>query len=301
MYYKYSRSVLLSNLGLVFGTFLYGVIVVIVILALGAGILVPTLRPVYNDIESAGYIDEASGIASGLLRGEKSIGDAAEETKTVYQNILDTVGKYGDKLFFSYIIVAVLLFFAGFLKAAFDPVTTAYVGGYMSSKMRGKLASGYFSHPLSSLAYAALKSLISGGLTLLIAVSLLLLFNLFPNFLTLLAVIVVGIALFSLKFALFAGWSPNIFKGEKTLKALKNSFDPKRGGGFKAKFYSGVCFYSVLTVCVMAFTLTTFGLILFIVLPIYPCMLRIMELVHDYSGAGDKFYIDDFTIVVPKL
>ncbi|MDR3263744.1 MAG: hypothetical protein LBT30_05480 [Clostridiales bacterium] len=301
MYLKYSVSILLSNLGLVFKTFLYSVCILLAAAAIGAGILVPTLKPVYEEIEADGYIDEVSDVTNGLLR-DGNIAKASEEYTDIYNGVVEIIRQHTGKLFFSYGYVVFLMLLVGFFKATFDYASASLLNDYMSSKLRSRLMPKYLLMAGKSYGYAALKVLISGALTAVIFLLLALFVRYtapFINFFTATFAILISILLLSLKFVLFADWLPNILNGDKVGDALKKSVKDNTRLVFGNKFTTALCFYTVMTICVLTFTLTTFGFILLIIIPISTCLLRIMELTNYYASVGNRFYTDDFTIKNP--
>jgi hypothetical protein len=202
---------------------------------------------------------------------------------------------------FGYFFVGFLLILIGFFRSTFDIATASVLNGFMSAKMRVGLLPEYFRHIAKSFGYAALKtvlsSLVSACIMLFLGTFVWLTFDKM-NFLSVSVALAAYIVLFSLKFTFFADWIPNILEGNGIGESLKRSLSSNGSrNGFKNKFLAALCFYSVLAVCVLAFSIPTFGLILILTFPVYSCFLRSMELVNYYVFKNRKFYSDDYTVV----
>ncbi|MDR2046308.1 MAG: hypothetical protein LBP79_00115 [Clostridiales bacterium] len=297
MYYKFSLSVLLSNLSLVFRTLLYSVCIILAASAIGAGVLIPALRPVYDAIIVEGYTDKLGSLLNGVLSGDIRLAAAVADVSEVAVGIIAVMERFGGTLMFGYIFLGCLAFLSAFFHSTFDLAAARVLNGYMSSKMRGKLLHEYVRHIPEAFGYAALKTvlswLISAAIFVVIALFIKLTYSLLFVF-SLTFAIALCIALFSLKFTLFAEWAPRIIHGGGVLKSFKIS-----GGvcAFKKKFLTAVCLYTVLAVCVLTFTLPTFGFIQFFIFPFSVCLSRCAELVNYHIGRNGKFYADDYTVV----
>jgi hypothetical protein len=291
----------LSNTALIFKTLLYSVCVFIVIAAIGVGILVPTLKPLYDEIVNGEAIERLVALLNDLVSGVTHLNEAVAEIGDIYESVIGVINEHNGEIFFSYGMIIFLAFLAGFFRSSFDVSTSLSVNDYMSSKLRGKLIPGYFLRISQSFVYSVMRTLISGGATVVFIAILSLFIRLmapYINFLSFTLAIAAGICMFSIKFAVLSEWMPNIICGDKVMTAFKKSV--KGSGGFKEKFLSAICLYTVFAVAAFSFTLPTFGVALLILLPAHTCMLRISELVNHYTASGKKFYIDDFTIINPE-
>lgn len=297
MNFKFSVSIVLSRPALIFKAMLYGAVVFAVLVAIGSGILIPTLRPLYAELSAVfssieqGFYDFTSGSATldKMLLGFR---EALFDMPAI-------IGRHGGKLIASYFVVVALIFISGFLKGTFDLALASNIDDYMSSKMKSGFSSKYFSHIAVSLRYAPLRAAIDAvayALIFLIMYCFVRYTVGFFGFFSITVAAVLGIALLSFKFAVFSEWLPRILKGEKVVSSLKSSVMSIKSPGFGKKFFGAACHYTVFVICIFAFTVPTFGFILIAVLPLGVCLLRTMELVGFYGSEGRKFYIDDYNI-----
>jgi hypothetical protein len=301
MYYKFSKSIFLSNVNLAFKTFLYSACIVVVVTAIGAGVLTPIFRPVQYAVAEAGLMEEASEKLNLFLSGELTISETVSSFGELAGDFASVLNQLNGIVVFGYFFVGFLLILIGFLRSTFDIATASVLNGFMSAKMRGGLLPEYFRHIAKSFGYAALKtvvsSLFSACIMLILGAFVLLTFEAI-SFLSVSIAIAGYVVLFSLKFTLFADWIPNILEGNRVGESLRRSVIPNGSrSGFKNKFLTALCFYSVMAVCVLAFSIPTFGLVLVLVFPVYSCFLRSMELVNYYIFKNRKFYSDDYTVV----
>jgi hypothetical protein len=286
---------------LAFKTFLYSACIVVVALAVGAGVLTPIFRPVQAALAEADLMNEAAAKLNLFLSGELTVSVAAAAFGELAARFAEVLNQFSGIVVFGYFFVGFLLVLVGFFRSTFDVAAASVLNGFMSAKMRVKLLPEYFRHIAKSFGYAALKTVVSS----LVSVCIIVLLGAFVwltfdkiSFLSVSAAIAAYVVLFSLKFTFFADWIPNILEGNKVGESLGRSLNPKgQRSGFKNKFLTALCFYSVMAVCVLAFSIPTFGLVPVLVFPVYSCFLRAMELVNYYVFKNRKFYSDDYTVV----
>jgi hypothetical protein len=263
----------------------------------------PIFRPVYQAVAEADLINEVSRELDLFFSGELTVSEAALSFGASAESFFKILYNFNGIVVFGYIFVGFLFVLIGFFRATFDIAAAAVLNGFMSAKMRVKLLPEYFRHIAKLFGYAAVKIVFSSVVSVLIIVLLTafvwLTFGAL-SFISVALAIAAHIALFSLKFALFAEWIPNMLEGDGLRAALKKSLNLKNSkgaGGFESKFFTALCFYAVLAVCVLSFSIPTFGLVLILIFPIHSCFLRAMELVNYYVSKSRKFYSDDYTVV----
>jgi hypothetical protein len=286
---------------LTFKTFLYSACIVVVAAAVGAGVLTPIFRPVGYALTQADLLNEAAAKLNLFLSGGLTISEAAAAFGELVGRFAEVLNQFNGVVVFGYFFVGFLLILIGFLRSTFDIATAAVLNGFMSAKMRGGLLPEYFRHIAKSFGYAALKtalsSIVSACIIAFLAAFVRLTFEAISFFSVSIA-IAAYVVLFSLKFTFFADWIPNILEGNRVGAALRRSLKSNGAkSGFKNKFLTALCFYGVLAVCVLSFSIPTFGLVPILIFPVYSCFLRSMELVNHYVLKNRKFYSDDYTVV----
>ncbi|MDR3293398.1 MAG: hypothetical protein LBT20_04760 [Clostridiales bacterium] len=297
MYLKYVFSITFSNLNLVFKTLLYSLAAIVIAAAIGAGVLVPTLRPIYDEIMGAGYLDAVGATVEKVLNGSYTVSKAADTIGAMMDEVALIIASHSGKLYLSYVFLGFLLFLIGFLRAFFDIGVASSASGYMSAKMRSKLLPAAFSRMGRSAGYAGLKTLVSGAATILIFLAVGFFIRYTAPFLNIFSA-AIGIAmligLFSVKFAFLSRWVPRVAEGEKVVVALKQSLKVQ---GFSMRFSSALLLYTTIVISVLTLTLPTFGFFLILIFPVGNCMLRVMEMVNYYVENKRKFYTDDFVVI----
>ncbi|HKL94073.1 MAG TPA: hypothetical protein VJZ69_02175 [Clostridia bacterium] len=301
MEFKQSTSILFSNLGLVFKLLLYVLIVTLIFVSLSSAIIIPVFRQITATESMDLLLSRTSGHIQGFLVGELSIISTYDllviDVKAIVNNFLSSEGTI------AIVCIGMLLIymFYKFLSALSFIPTSDILNNFMSSNLRYGFLSNYAYNMRRSLKYALWKVLISVPIDIIIVAILGGVFiGLWQiiKFLALPIIVVLGIALFSFRQAIFAGWIPRILFNpeEKTLDALKNSYretkDTRRS--LFAAFAIVNFFYWAF---IGALSTATFGIMLIITPTVNYVITRIVELVSYYKLKRLRFYTDSNTVV----
>jgi len=301
MYIKYSMSVLMSHLTIIFKTLIFIIIVALIIAAVGAGMLLPAYNKMKDLIIETGAFDSIGRAFTDIAAGG-DIPAAVEQIRAGLIDLRDTVVNNANTLWLSYFLLSILALAANFLIATLYLPLADNVDKYISSRHDGYLLQEYFLMMKKSLPFALLYSLINTILSVLIVwLAILVMFALksVVNLLTVNMIAFMVITLYSLKASLLCDWIPNILSGKGVLRAL---WDSLKGGSrrvFSLRLSSNILVMSVIYI-VALLLMSSFGYALIIGTPFFICYFRIFELVSYKMANKQKFYADDYVIITPN-
>ena len=276
MEFKYSISLLFSNMGYVLKIFLWVLLTLLITACIGAAILIPVFDALAVEPQVATAYGELSGEVNAFLDGGVSIRSFITEAGKDCLMLIRAVGDAGG-------LVAALVICLIFLYALYTfLVTLSYyptsyaIDKLMSSNMRIGLASSAALNFRQALKFALCRLLISLPIDI--------------------ALLVVGALLFA---GLFIGIGmPRLLfvKGEsyytsfgRSLRSVKVNIK----GLMKA--YTITFFASIALISTMA--IPTFGLVVVVIPAINYFLFRAIELVGYYKMNGLSFYTDAANVV----
>lgn len=301
MEFKYSLSLLFSNMGYVIRIFLWVLFAMLVTACIGAAILVPVFDAFAEAPEVAAAADTFMSEINEFLDDGMSIRTFIESMPTALGDLASAVaGESG--LFAGLVFAGIFLYALYSFLVAFSYYPTSYViKQLMSSNMRMGMASSMALNFKQSVKYAACRISIAVPIDVaLIAIAILLSWGLFTaiGVFTFPVMLLLGVIVVSLRSAFFGGWLPRLLfvEGEsmytsfgRSLRAVKLNLK----GLMKAFVITFFAAYALMA----GLSLPTFGLVAVVVPSIDYFLFRAIELVGYYKFAGMSFYTDAANVV----
>lgn len=301
MEFKYSLSLLFSNMGFVLKILLWVVISALIVAAIGAAVLIPTI----NSLAVGGEVGDAYAVIasdiSSLVDGQADIATFVRsiitDGKALIDAVLDSQGLLTALIFEAIGLYVLYVFLVGICI-----YPTAYAANQlMSSNMRIGLAASIAMHLKKAVRYSACNLTVSVPLNaVIVALICLIAFGLWDliGFFALTLALAFGVFAFSAKSTLLGGWLPRLLfnPDEPVYTAFVRSL---RGVklNMKGLIKSFVITYFVTYLLVVTCALPTFGLVVLVVPSFNYFLLRLVELVGYYKMNGLSFYTDAITVV----
>lgn len=301
MEFKQSTSILFSNFGLVFKLLLYVLIVMLIFVSLSSAIVIPVFRQITARESMEILLNNTAEHIQNFLSSNQSIIETYDllviDFKAILNNFLSSEGTI------AIVCVGMLLIYMlyKFLSAlAFIP-TSDILNNFMSSNLRYGFISNFAYNFRRSVKYSIWKVLITVPLDIVIVALLAVVFiGLWQiiKFFALPIILVLGIAMFSFKQTLFAGWIPRMLfnPDEKPLEALKKSYREMKDIR-RSLFSAFTIVYFLYWAIIGTMTTATFGLMALITPSMNYVITRIVELVSYYKLKRLRFYTDANTVV----
>ncbi|MCI7402331.1 MAG: hypothetical protein MSH40_06640 [Christensenella sp.] len=300
---KNVASILFTKFNLVFKMIIFLLILSFVLAIISSAFFLPVLNGLRNDIEELNLVDNASDYIKSLLKGE--------DTSESYDALVDSIKKVpaiSDKWDINIIFSVVFLLLIIFIFAVFYYMAYYTVGdilySFMSSNSKFGFTSNYIYNMKKSFRFALIYAaiviayyFIMFSLTFIIA----LLFGKVSAYLGLFVFFLLAYGVLALRRALFVYWIPYlVIEGCTPIEALKNNFNHLKGNFLKffAEYYVVYLCFVMTSFLVSIFTA---GVGIIINYAISWLVMQIMDNVEFYNLKGKKYYIDEQTVVDPKL
>lgn len=301
MEFKYSLSILFSNMGFVLKVLLWVVICALVVAAIGCAVLIPTVNALADD----GAVNEAYGAigddVSAFLDGSASAGDFLHDVAADFDALLSAVlASQGLLTALIFIMIAMYILYVFLVGVCYYPIAYA-ANQMMSSNMHIGLASSMAMNLKKAVRFSAARLTVTVPVDAVIAaITACIAFGLWDviGFFSLTIALAFGVFAFSARSTLVAGWLPRLLfnKEENVYTAFSRSL---RGvklnlkGLLKAFVITYFATYMLVATCAVP----TFGLIAIVVPSINYFLVRLIELVGYYKMNGMSFYTDAITVV----
>lgn len=301
MEFKYSLSILFSNMGFVLKVLLWVVICALVVAAIGCAVLIPTVNALAEDgavSESYGAIgDEISAFLDGSISAGSFLENIAAEFDALLAAVLASQGLFTALVF---VFIGLYILYVFLVGICYYPIAYA-ANQLMSSNMRIGLASSIAMHLKKAVRFSAARLTVTVPLDAIVtAVVCGVAFGLWNviGFFSLTIALALGVLGFSARAAVVSGWLPRLLfnKDENIYTAFSRSL---RGVklNFKGLMKAFVITYFATYILVATCALPTFGLIAIVVPSINYFLGRLIELVGYYKMNGMSFYTDAITVV----
>lgn len=301
MEFRYSLTILFSNMGYVLKIMVWILISLLITAAVGAAMLIP----IWNALASTTGV---TAIANGIYNIASEIWNGGLNMRVAIYDIVPRVIKLLAEIATKPGIATGLVFAVVFLYILYSFImglsyyTIAdIINKLMSANLRFGFASNMALNFKKCCKYSIGRLIVSLPIDLIVIASGLAmaygLLNVVGVF-TLAIMLVMGVLFFSLKALLFSGWLPRVLHHpeEKLFISFTRAFPfvkANLGGLFKSYVITFSCSYLLAA----AFTVPTCGLMLLLLPSIYYFLLRAVELVGYYKTKGFKFYADSTTVV----
>ncbi len=301
MEFKYSLSLLFSNMGHAFKIFLWIVISLVLSLAIGAAILLPIWNVLAASSDVNVYVLAIKDNLASVWSGESSIRATISDS---LHSVLDIFGVMAQHPGITTGLVFAGIFVYSFYCFVFGLsyyVNADVINNLMASNMRYGFASNMALNFKKCCRYSAARLTITLPIDLILAtIMLAILFGLFDHiaYFVIPILLVVGITICSLRATLLAGWLPRmIFHPEENAYTSFTRSLTYVKSNVRGLFKSYVITFSIVYLCTTAFAIPTGGLMSLILPSLYYFMLRAIELIGYYKTKGFSFYTDSTTVI----
>lgn len=292
---------MLANMSYVAKIFIWLVICVLITVGVGAAIFVPVGNSLAESAEITAEITAIKDSLWSFLKNEQGIYDMLVGIENSISGILAlltaNVGVMVGFVFAALGIYALYLFLTGM---SYYP--TAYiVNELMSSNTRYGFAVSMVKNIKCACRFSACRMLISLPIDIaIVAILCVVGFGLMKliGVVALPILLVLGIALFTLRSMLFSGWLPRILHHpeERHFVALGRSIvSVKTNFGSLFKAFSMIFF--VVYCAIFVLSVPTFGVINILLPSMYYILLRSVELMGYYKTNAMSFYVDARTVI----
>jgi len=298
---KNSIKIAASEYNLIFKILLYDLIVYLVIFATAAAILAPGISILAGKVAGLQILENINAVISEILAGSVNIADKVDAMYASFDALGVIIKESYWVLNEVYVIGTAAFFVLRFL----INLRTIPVSGVINAKMSSNTKYGFSSNLISNLGKSAKFSLallvVQLPVDIILAVFTFLivgpLFNVFGILAPILIVTMI-IALVSFKDALLFEWVPSIVvDNSRTWKSFNSSI--KCAFSHFGEIYGVLVLLRLFSlVLIMIMTVFSFGVGLFIALPIGTIILRALEMVFYYDKRKLRYYTDGSRDVV---
>ena len=303
MEFKHAISLLFSHPQYVIKIFLYLLICVVIVAAVGCAIIIPVFN---NAMTYADISDTVNPIFQKIheyLRGDVGLRAIITQVVNSFEMYWKAVVHHPAGIVATILIPIGLYFLYSFLSGLCLYPLGYIINNLMSSNMKMPLGSSFVINLKKSAKYSATKMLILFPIDIIFAVLMIVLIWGLKQVIGIFVMpIILIIALIWLSFRqlLTAGWMPRMIyhPEEKPFVAFKKSMPylkmDSRG------MLQGFIFTFVITYALnSALALPTYGIIFIIVPSFYYFIFRAIEFICYYKVKGLKFYTDASTVIDP--
>ena len=301
MEFRYSLTILFSNMGYVLKIMVWILISMLITAAVGVAILLP----IWNALVSA---TEVQTIANGILNTVTEIWNGGLHLRVAIYDIvprvidllkeISTEAGLATGLAFSVVFLYMLY---SFIMGLSYYTIADIINKLMSANLRFGFASNMALNFKKCCRYSFSRLIVSLPIDLLaVVVGVSMAYGLLSivGVFSLAIMLIMGVLFFAGKALLFSGWLPRILHHpeERIFTSFSRAFPfvkANLGGLFKSYVVTFSCVYLLAAV----FTVPTCGVITLLLPSIYYFLLRAVELVGYYKTKGFKFYADSSTVV----
>lgn len=301
MEFKYSLSMLFSNLGYAFKILVWIIICLLLTFALGAAIIPPIWENIAASTDISVHMDSIRVILRGVWDGSSSIRGALAQGIVECKGVLLAIGENAG--------VAVGLAFAGVFLYAFYCfiyglsyyAIADIINNIMASNLKFGFASNMALNFKKCVRYSFSRLLITLPIDLVVlTIVSSILFGLFEHigFFVLPILLVLGVGCLSMRATLLAGWLPRLLfhPEERTFTAFSRSLTYVKSNAW-GLLKSYAITFSLVYLFTTTFAVPTGGLISLVLPAMYYFILRAIELIGYYKTKGYSFYTDGTNVV----
>lgn len=294
MEFKHSLSILSSNLGLSYKLLL----LIFIVFLIAAVLFVSIFNPLFDGLQQALEIEGLS------LSFYDIIQDPINNISGIWRTATDYFSSNTMLIVSRFIFLCLLVIFARFFGSlALVPATKM-----LHNKMTAGYSDGLFASFVATLPQTLLFALVSSIIFAIIDLALIFLttmifFWLYKVFKVTALFISLGLLIvaFSARVSLFSQWLPLIVDGNKNvLKALPAAIKLSLKS-FGTHYPMSLTIHTVFVAIIMTCTISTFGVLPIVSLPMYISIICICSLTTYFSLMKRKYYTDNgFTVYTPK-
>lgn len=288
-------------MGYILKILVWVLICVLITAAIGSAILIPIGNSFTAKTEVSAELDGIEQSVEDLVYGRANLYDTAVGVRSGFVNLAHILVQHtGTFVGLIFALLFLYLLYSFLIGLGYYP-TADIINKIMSSNMRFGFAASMAANFKRACTYSAAKMLICFPLDIIIlgvlyglAVGLFSVIGLFA----LPILLAVGVLLFSLRAALFAGWLPRLLfnPDEKVYTAFSRSLSSVKIN-FKGLLKAYLITFFISYALIAGLTIPTFGLMSLLIPATYYFLLRAVELIGYYKTNVLCFYTDDTTVI----
>lgn len=301
MEFKYSLSMLFSNMGYAVKIFLWILICVLITAAIGVAIVLPVWDVISATTDVATHISALEAAIKSVWDGTNSMRGAFSVGMAEVQNVLADLGSNaGIATGLAFIGVFLYAFYC-FLFGLSYYALADIINNIMASNLKFGLASNMALNFKKCVKYSLCRLVITLPIDLVFfTIIASIVFGLFRfiGFFVLPISLVVAIVICSLRATLFAGWLPRLLfhPEERVFTAFTRSLTYVKSN-VSGLFKSYAVTFTIVYLFSTTFAIPTGGLMSIVLPSLYYFILRAIELIGYYKTKGFSFYTDATTVI----
>lgn len=301
MEFKYSLSMLFSNMGYAVKILLWILICLLITLALGAAIILPIWNVLAASTDIAVHVDSLKACLQSVWNGSSTMRSALTQGLVEVQYLLADLGSDAGLAtglaFAGVFLYAFYCFLFGLSYYAIADI----INNIMASNLRFGFASNLALNFKKCVRYSLCRLVVALPIDLIFfTIMSSILFGLFKyiGFFVLPIMLVVGVVICSLRATLFAGWLPRLLfhPEERTFTAFTRSLTYVKSN-VSGLFKSYAITFTIVYLFSTTFAIPTGGLMSIVLPSLYYFVLRAIELIGYYKTKGFSFYTDATTVI----
>lgn len=298
---KNSLKILLNNFSSVWKILLYKTIVFIIGLALLAGLVLPNIITVANNVAGTGIVSNIRNtIDAFLLRAD--ISQNIEAVKTSLEAASRVLAENAGRLIASYLYIGGIVVLTNLLGGMSELVASDVVNADMSANAKYGFSSRFIINLGKNLKYQLIRLITEFPFYIIIAFIVWVTFSFLFNYIAVFALFfafVLGVFLVSMTQAFFCCWLPEITVNKTGIfDAIRTGFKISKPVYFN--LLSSFAFINILILFInIMLAFFTCGAGLLISIPMSTLLVVIFRLVTYYDLKKLKYYTDSNTIISP--
>ena len=301
MEFKYSLSMLFSNMGYAVKIFLWILICLLITVAIGVAIVLPVWDAISAVTDVSTHINALQDCLKSVWDGTNSMRGAFTQGMTEVQNIFADLGSRAS-IATGLVFIGVFLYaFYCFLFGLSYYALADIINNIMASNLKFGFASNLALNCKKCVKYSLCRLAIALPIDLIFfTIMACIVFGLFRfiGFFVFPIALVVGVVICSLRATLFAGWLPRLLfhPEERVFTAFTRSLTYVKSN-VSGLFKSYAVMFSMVYLFSTTFAIPTGGLMSLVLPSLYYFVLRAIELIGYYKTKGYSFYTDATTVI----
>ena len=299
MLFKNSFSILSNRFSLVYKALFYVLVVTLIIVALGAAMMLPTLNTLVDSIKDLELFPKLGDYIRSILSGEVESSDF-ESIENLFVQIGQVFSENSSRLILAGVFLIILYFIGMFLISMCYYSVSDVVDSYMNSGSNFPFMSNYVHNFKTSAKFALLYTVINIPLQIvfaLIIVGVALLFSMVNYLLMIFLVALLIFCVTAITKSMFSLWIPAMtVKNMSCVQALKYNFKTLKHH-FTPTFGMYFVYGIVMAMLTVVSLFATFGVGTIVLLATGVVFVRIANLVSYYHINGLKYYKADNLVI----
>lgn len=299
MLFKNSFSILSNRFSLVYKTLFYVLVITLIIVALGAAMMLPTLNTLVDSIKDLELFPKLGDYIRSILSGEVESSDF-ESIENLFVQIGQVFSENSSRLILAGVLLIILYFIGMFLISMCYYSVSDVVDSYMNSGSNFPFMSNYVHNFKTSAKFALLYTVINIPLQIVLAliiVGVALLFSMVNYLLTIFLVALLCFCIYAINKSIFSLWIPAMAANNMScVQALKYNFKALKER-FTATFGTYFIYGIIMAMLTVTSLIVTFGVGTIVLLVASLVFVRILNMVSYYHINGLKYYKADNVVI----